>query len=79
MEECKELMLHRGKLFLKNLLESRCIIAKQATQFITDGCVSKKNCIKFYEPYIIGFILEGFDSFKIKSSPRNIDKCFQSK
>lgn len=47
MEECKELMLHRGKLFLKNLLESRCIIAKQATQFITDGCVSRKIALNF--------------------------------
>lgn len=39
--ECKELMLHRGKMFLKKLQEARNIIAKQCAQFVTDGCVSK--------------------------------------
>lgn len=36
--ECKQVMLHRGKLFLKKLVEARGIIAKLASQFITDGC-----------------------------------------
>lgn len=40
-DECKELMLHRGQMFLKKLLEARNIIAKQCAQFVTDGCVSK--------------------------------------
>lgn len=38
--ECKELMLHRGEVFLKKLSEARNIIAKQGAQFVTDGCVS---------------------------------------
>lgn len=40
MDECKEIMVHRGQIFLKKLLEARNIIAKQGAQFITDGCVS---------------------------------------
>lgn len=40
MDECKEIMLHRGQVFLKKLLETRKIIATQGSQFITDGCVS---------------------------------------
>lgn len=40
-DECKELMLHRGQIFLKKLLEARNVIAKQCAQFVTDGCVSK--------------------------------------
>ncbi|XP_055544140.1 translation initiation factor eIF-2B subunit alpha isoform X1 [Wyeomyia smithii] len=38
MDEVRQIMLSRGKLFLDNLLESRHIIAKQATSFISDGC-----------------------------------------
>lgn len=38
MEECREIMLHRGKLFLNKLLNSRNVIAQQARKFITDGC-----------------------------------------
>lgn len=40
-DECKKLMLHRGEMFLKKLLEARNIIAKQCAQFVTDGCVSE--------------------------------------
>lgn len=40
MDECKEIMVHRGQLFLKKLLESRNICAKKGAQFVTDGCVS---------------------------------------
>lgn len=43
VEECKEVMLHRGKMFLKKLLEARNIIAKQCAQFVTDGCVSSQS------------------------------------
>lgn len=39
-DECKKLMLHRGEMFLKQLLEARNVIAKQCAQFVTDGCVS---------------------------------------
>lgn len=39
-DECKEVMLHRGQMFLKKLSEARNIIAKQCAQFVTDGCVS---------------------------------------
>lgn len=39
-DECKEIMLHRGEMFLKKLSEARNIIAKQCAQFVTDGCVS---------------------------------------
>lgn len=42
MEECKQIMVHRGQIFLKKLLESRNIVAKQGGQFITDGCVCSK-------------------------------------
>lgn len=38
MEECREIMLHRGKLFLNKLLNSRNVIAQKARKFITDGC-----------------------------------------
>ncbi|XP_061387164.1 translation initiation factor eIF-2B subunit alpha [Musca vetustissima] len=38
MEECREIMLHRGKIFLTKLLNSRNVIAQQAQRFITDGC-----------------------------------------
>lgn len=38
MEECRRIMLHRGKIFLAKLLNSRNVIAQQAQKFITDGC-----------------------------------------
>ncbi|XP_023304078.1 translation initiation factor eIF-2B subunit alpha [Lucilia cuprina] len=38
MEECREIMLNRGKIFLTKLLNSRNVIAQQAQKFITDGC-----------------------------------------
>ncbi|XP_058811971.1 translation initiation factor eIF-2B subunit alpha [Topomyia yanbarensis] len=38
MAEVRQIMLSRGKLFLDKLLESRHILAKQATGFISDGC-----------------------------------------
>lgn len=40
VDECKEIMLHRGQVFLRKLLEARKVIAKQCAQFVTDGCVS---------------------------------------
>lgn len=43
--ECKEIMVHRGELFLKKLLEARNLIAKQGSQFVTEGCVS--NIVQF--------------------------------
>lgn len=46
VDECKEIMLHRGQLFLKKLLEARNIIAKQCAQFVTDGCVSVSRFIE---------------------------------
>lgn len=42
-DECKEMMLHRGQMFLNKLLEARNIIAKQCAQFVTDTCVSVAN------------------------------------
>lgn len=42
-DECKELMLHRGQMFLKKLSEARNTIAKQCAQFVTDGCVSQPS------------------------------------
>lgn len=38
MEECRQIMLHRGKIFLTKLLNSRNVIAAQAQKFIGDGC-----------------------------------------
>lgn len=40
MDECKQIMVHRGQVFLTKLLESRKVIAQRGAQFITDGCVS---------------------------------------
>lgn len=40
VDECKAIMLNRGQIFLKKLKESRQIVAKKASHFITDGCVS---------------------------------------
>ncbi|XP_018331085.1 translation initiation factor eIF-2B subunit alpha [Agrilus planipennis] len=36
-DECKEIMLNRGHLFIKNLNEAKGKIAKRASQFIVDG------------------------------------------
>lgn len=36
-EECKNIMLHRGQLFLKKLMEARGKVAKSAAGFIVDG------------------------------------------
>lgn len=44
-EQCKELMLHRGEMFLKKLTEARNIIAKQCAQFVTDDCVNEMTII----------------------------------
>lgn len=44
MEECREIMLHRGKIFLNKLLNSRNVIATQAQKFITDGCQVLTHC-----------------------------------
>ncbi|XP_052866550.1 translation initiation factor eIF-2B subunit alpha [Anopheles cruzii] len=38
MDEVRDIMLTRGKMFLTKLLESRNVIAKQAITFINDGC-----------------------------------------
>lgn len=38
IQEVREIMLGRGKSFLAKLLESRNVVAKQATSFISDGC-----------------------------------------
>ncbi|KAJ9577626.1 hypothetical protein L9F63_005813 [Diploptera punctata] len=37
-KECKDIMLHRGQLFLKKLMEARGKVAKAAAGFIVDGC-----------------------------------------
>nr|CAD7573893.1 unnamed protein product [Timema californicum] len=37
-EACKSIMLHRGQLFLKKLMEARRKVAKLAADFIVDGC-----------------------------------------
>ncbi|XP_066997961.1 translation initiation factor eIF2B subunit alpha [Anabrus simplex] len=36
-EECKDIMLHRGEVFLKKLMEARGKVAKLASPFIIDG------------------------------------------
>lgn len=38
MEECQKMMVARGDIFLKRLLEGREIIAKQFCRFVTDNC-----------------------------------------
>ncbi|CAH0777558.1 unnamed protein product [Bemisia tabaci] len=38
-EECKDIMLHRGEVFLKKLLQARGKVAKQACAFIYDGSI----------------------------------------
>lgn len=43
MEECKQIMVHRGQVFLTKLLESRKVIAQRGALFITDGCVSRAD------------------------------------
>lgn len=58
-DECKEVMLHRGQMFLKKLLEARTIIAKQCAQFVTDGCVS----IALYFQKIITFFIFALNFF----------------
>lgn len=41
MDECKEIMVHRGQLFLKKLLDSRKVIAIKGAKYINDGCVKQ--------------------------------------
>lgn len=38
IEECQKIMLDRGKVFLKKLLDSRTCITKLAEKFLKDGC-----------------------------------------
>ncbi|XP_053945332.1 translation initiation factor eIF-2B subunit alpha [Anastrepha ludens] len=38
MEECRKIMVHRGKIFLSKLENSRNVISQQAKKFVTDGC-----------------------------------------
>ncbi|KAJ6638797.1 Translation initiation factor eIF-2B subunit alpha [Pseudolycoriella hygida] len=38
MEECKEIMVHRGQVFLKKLLDSRRVISVKGALYINDGC-----------------------------------------
>lgn len=38
MDQCKQIMVQRGKTFLKKLLEARHTIARQGAQFVIDGC-----------------------------------------
>lgn len=38
MEECRQIMLNRGKIFLTKLQNSRQVISQQAQRFISDGC-----------------------------------------
>lgn len=40
MDECQAIMVGRGNIFLKRLLDCRGTIARQGAQFITDGSVS---------------------------------------
>jgi hypothetical protein len=39
-EECRKVMLHRGKIFMKKLMNARGKIAKLASTFIADDSVS---------------------------------------
>lgn len=39
-EECEQIMMQRGHIFLNTLLEARGKVAKQSLPFISDGCVS---------------------------------------
>lgn len=41
-------MLRRGKLFYEKLVNARSKVAKLASNFITDGCVSFNNDIYIY-------------------------------
>lgn len=66
MDECKEIMVHRGQLFLKKLLDSRSVIAVKGAQYINDGCVSlpivNNNfaTIIYYQSFT-----ENIDSFEV--------------
>lgn len=43
-EECEQIMLQRGHIFLNTFLEARGKVAKQTLSFINDGCVSISVC-----------------------------------
>jgi translation initiation factor eIF-2B subunit alpha len=48
MEQCHNMMLQRGKIFLNKLLESKALIARQGAQFINDDCVSLTGfCLEY--------------------------------
>lgn len=61
-DECEQIMLQRGRIFLDTLLEARGKVAKQALPFISDGCVC--NNIFFYSSmkilYSLNFSIHGF-------------------
>lgn len=41
VDECREIMIHRGNTFLLKLQDARTVIAKQCAQFVVDGSVSQ--------------------------------------
>lgn len=48
--ECKDIMLHRGKIFYKKLVAARGKVAKHAVRFISDGSVSS---LIFYLNFLV--------------------------
>lgn len=77
-EECKNIMLHRGKVFMKKLMTARGKIAKLASSFIADGSVSTNTIsihhIRCFSLKRVKFA-ENISSFKIQSSLRSNANC----
>ncbi|PZC76969.1 hypothetical protein B5X24_HaOG203919 [Helicoverpa armigera] len=46
-EECEQIMLQRGHIFLNTLLEARSKVVKESMPFITDGCRDLPNEFKY--------------------------------
>lgn len=77
-DECKEIMLHRGEMFLKKLSEARNIIAKQCAQFVIDGCVSFHfffDCSQITNNFFLSIFIACTDPCQIESRFGNIDRC----
>ncbi|CAK1543920.1 unnamed protein product [Leptosia nina] len=76
-EECEQIMLQRGRIFLDTLLEARGKVAKQSLPFISDGC---KILTHSRSRVVLAAMLEAvkankrFQVFVTYSSPDNSGK-----
>ncbi|PNF23221.1 Translation initiation factor eIF-2B subunit alpha [Cryptotermes secundus] len=72
--ECKSIMLHRGQLFLKKLMEARGKVAKLASSFIVDGSrvlIHSKSRVVLHAMKEAARANKRFEVYVTMSSPDN--------